>query len=98
MPGDEAQNKAGRTAGTDRFGHVRMRSYGTMTADGIRRLLRCGLAEDHPRVAAARRGWSGTFPPHTIRAIFPPTAPCCRTPPITTGSGPFHGTLPRPAN
>jgi hypothetical protein len=54
MPGDEAQNKAG-AAGTDRFGHPRMRSYGTMTADGVRALLRCGLADDHPRVVAARR-------------------------------------------
>jgi squalene-hopene/tetraprenyl-beta-curcumene cyclase len=55
MPGDPAQNKAG-PAGRDRHGRLRFRSYGTMTADGLRCLLRCGLAPDHPRVAAAR-GW-----------------------------------------
>ncbi len=60
MPGDEAQNKAG-AAGTDRFGHVRMRSYGTMTADGVRALLRCGLTEDHPRVVAARHWLERNF-------------------------------------
>ncbi len=54
MPGDAAQNKAG-AAGADRFGHQRYRSYGTMTADGLRALLRCGLAADHPRVVAARK-------------------------------------------
>ncbi|MGD0655987.1 MAG: hypothetical protein ABSA16_16750 [Thermoguttaceae bacterium] len=53
IPGDAAQNKAG-PAGVDRFGQARFRSYGTMTADGLRTLLRCGLSEDHPRVAAAR--------------------------------------------
>ena len=35
IPGDAAQNKAG-AAGTDRFGHARFHSYGTMTADGLR--------------------------------------------------------------
>ncbi len=54
IPGDEAQNKAG--SGTDRFGRRRFRSYGTMTADGLRALLQCGLPKDHPRVAAAL-GW-----------------------------------------
>jgi len=52
IPGDAAQNKAG-VAGTDRFGRERFHSYGTMTADGIRALLRCGLAENHPRVVAS---------------------------------------------
>jgi squalene-hopene/tetraprenyl-beta-curcumene cyclase len=53
IPGDAAQNKAG-PAGADRFGRPRFRSYGTMTADGLRALLRCGLPENHPRVVAAR--------------------------------------------
>ena len=53
IPGDAAQNKAG-AAGTDRFGNERFHSYGSMTADGLRALLRCGFAENHPRVAAAR--------------------------------------------
>ena len=53
IPGDAAQNKAG-AAGADRFGRERFHSYGTMTADGLRALLRCGLAQEHPRVVAAR--------------------------------------------
>jgi squalene-hopene/tetraprenyl-beta-curcumene cyclase len=60
IPGDAAQNKAG-AAGTDRFGHVRFHSYGTMTADGLRALLRCGLNEDHPRVVAARNWLTRNF-------------------------------------
>ncbi|MGO9113981.1 MAG: hypothetical protein ACLP9L_32595 [Thermoguttaceae bacterium] len=60
IPGDAAQNKAG-AAGTDRFGHTRFYSYGTMTADGLRALLRCGLAEDHPRVVAARKWLTRNF-------------------------------------
>ena len=60
IPGDAAQNKAG-PAGVDRFGHVRFHSYGTMTADGLRALLRCGLAEDHPRVVAARSWLAQNF-------------------------------------
>jgi squalene-hopene/tetraprenyl-beta-curcumene cyclase len=55
IPGDEAQNKAGY-AGTDGAGRKRFRSYGTMTADGLRALLQGGLPKDHPRVAAAL-GW-----------------------------------------
>lgn len=55
IPGDEAQNKAGN-AGSDRLGRKRFRSYGTMTADGLRALLQCGLPKEHPRVAAAL-GW-----------------------------------------
>ena len=54
IPGDPVQNKAG-IAGTDKWGRRRFRSYGTMTADGLRALIRCGLPLDHPRVAAARR-------------------------------------------
>ena len=47
-------NKAG-AAGRDRHGRERFHSYGSMTADGLRCLLHCGLAPDHPRVRAA---WS----------------------------------------
>ncbi len=60
IPGDAAQNKAG-TAGSDRFGHSRFHSYGTMTADGVRALLRCGLGADHPRVVAARNWLTRNF-------------------------------------
>lgn len=35
-------------------GRVRYRSYGSMTADGLRALLVLGLAPDHPRVLAAQ--------------------------------------------
>jgi squalene-hopene/tetraprenyl-beta-curcumene cyclase len=51
-PTAEHQNKAG-VAGVDAAGRVRYHSYGAMTADGVRALLRCGLAPDHPRVVAA---------------------------------------------
>ena len=60
IPDDPLQNKAG-LAGTDRFGRRRFYSYGTMTADGLRALLRCGLKRDHPRVAAARRWLERNF-------------------------------------
>jgi len=54
IPHDELQNKGG-AAGKDRHGIARFHSYGTMTADGLRALVRCGLSADHPRVKAARR-------------------------------------------
>ncbi len=60
IPGDPGQNKAG-VAGTDRLGRERFHSYGTMTADGLRALLRCGLPPDHPRVAAARKWLERNF-------------------------------------
>ena len=53
VPGDALQNKAG-IAGKDARGRERYHSYGTMTADGVRVLIRCGLHRDHPRVTAAR--------------------------------------------
>lgn len=52
-PSDPWQNKAA-LAGEDRFGRQRYVSYGSMTADGVRVLVRCGLPLDHPRVTAAR--------------------------------------------
>jgi hypothetical protein len=57
---DPVRNKAG-VAGTDRHGRVRYHSYGSATADGLRALLRCGLAQDHPRVLAARAWLEGHF-------------------------------------
>jgi hypothetical protein len=50
---DSAKNKAG-PAGVDRLGRPRFHSYGSMTADGIRALLACGLPAAHPRVGAGR--------------------------------------------
>jgi len=70
MPADIWQNKAG-PAGKDRFGRERMHSYGTMTADGLRALLRCGLAEDHPRVAAARKWLQKHFSAKNNPGKFP---------------------------
>jgi len=86
IPGDTAQNKAG-AAGTDHFGYARFHSYGTMTADGLRALLRCGLAEDHPRVVAARkwltRNFSAAHNPGHLQLI----GRCSRTRRGITGVG-----------
>jgi len=71
MPDDVAQNKAG-IAGKDRNGRVRFHSYGTMTADGVRALLRCGLPADHPRVVAARRWLEQNFSAHRNPGVFEP--------------------------
>jgi squalene-hopene/tetraprenyl-beta-curcumene cyclase len=60
MPGDALQNKAG-VAGKDRSGRRRFSSYGSMTADGVRALIRCGLPRNHPRVVAARRWLEHNF-------------------------------------
>jgi squalene-hopene/tetraprenyl-beta-curcumene cyclase len=53
MYDDSLRNKAG-VAGTDRVGRERYNSYGSMTADGLRALLACGVPLDDPRVSAAR--------------------------------------------
>jgi hypothetical protein len=55
--GDPHRNKAG-IAGSDDTGRQRFRSYGSMTADGLRCLLACGLPLAHPRVQAALN-WLG---------------------------------------
>lgn len=54
IPSDPTQNKAG-IAGTDKRGRRRFHSYGSMTADGLRALIRCGVPLTAPRVVAARR-------------------------------------------
>lgn len=59
-PGDPVQNKAG-VAGIDRSSNQRFYSYGSMTADGLRALLACGLSPDHPRVKAAQKWLEYTF-------------------------------------
>jgi squalene-hopene/tetraprenyl-beta-curcumene cyclase len=64
-PANEVQNKA--MGGRDRHGAPRFRSYGTVTADGVRALLRLGAGRDDPRVRAAaawlERRFSPTEPP-----------------------------------
>jgi squalene-hopene/tetraprenyl-beta-curcumene cyclase len=54
MYADPLRNKAG-VSGTDRMGCQRYTSYGSMTADGLRALLACGLPLNDARVTAARR-------------------------------------------
>ena len=68
---DPVRNKAG-VAGTDRHGRPRYHSYGSATADGLRALLRCGLARDHPRVVAARKWLEANFSPSTNPGTFEP--------------------------
>jgi hypothetical protein len=69
IPGDPLQNKAG-IAGKDRLGRQRFHSYGTMTADGLRALIRCGLPLDSPRVVAARRWLERNFSAKTNPGTF----------------------------
>jgi len=59
-PDDDVLNKAG-IAGKDAAGRTRYRSYGSMTADGLRALLQCGLPPSHPRVVAARTWLTRNF-------------------------------------
>jgi hypothetical protein len=70
MPGRDSQNKAGDRA--DRLGRPRSHSYGTMTADGLRALIRLGLPADHPRVIAARRWLERHFTPRANPGSFEP--------------------------
>jgi len=71
IPNDPLQNKAG-IAGDDRFGRERYHSYGSMTADGLRVLLQCGLPPDHPRVVAAGKWLERTFTVTTHPGNFAP--------------------------
>jgi squalene-hopene/tetraprenyl-beta-curcumene cyclase len=66
-------NKAG-SAGTDAGGHTRYRSYGSMTADGLRALLRLGVPFDHERVQAAARWMTKHFSAEANPGAFPPEA------------------------
>lgn len=71
IPDDEIQNKAG-AAGVDARGRLAFHSYGSMTADGVRALIRCGLPLDHPRVTAARRWLERNFRADTNPGVFEP--------------------------
>jgi squalene-hopene/tetraprenyl-beta-curcumene cyclase len=57
---DGARNKAG-PAGKDSTGRDRFHSYGSMTADGIRGLLACGVSADNARLRAAREWLEAHF-------------------------------------
>jgi hypothetical protein len=60
IPSDPLQNKGG-IAGVDARGRQRFCSYGSMTADGLRALVRCGLPPEHPRVRAALKWLETNF-------------------------------------
>jgi squalene-hopene/tetraprenyl-beta-curcumene cyclase len=63
-------NKAG-SAGTDAGGRTRYRSYGSMTADGLRALLRLGVPFDHERVQVASRWLAQHFSVEANPGAFP---------------------------
>ncbi len=64
-------NKAG-VAGKDARGHERFNSYASMTADGVRALLDCGLPLNHPRVVAARAWLERDFSAFINGGVFAP--------------------------
>ena len=74
---DPVRNKAGG-AGKDRTGRERFHSYGSTTADGLRALLACGLAPEHPRVAVARRWLHDNFDPARHPGRYPPAREASR--------------------
>lgn len=63
-------NKAG-AAGTGADGRTRYRSYGSMTADGLRALLRLGVPFEHERVQAAARWMTQQFSAEANPGAFP---------------------------
>ena len=72
-PAVDDPNKAG-SAGRGRDGRLRYRSYGSMTADGLRALLQLGLALDAPRVRAAAAWLERHFDPAQNPGAFPASA------------------------
>jgi hypothetical protein len=70
-PRDAAKNKAG-VAGADRSGRERYHSYGSMTADGVRTLLICGVKPDDPRVVAGRQWLEQNFSASENPGTFAP--------------------------
>jgi squalene-hopene/tetraprenyl-beta-curcumene cyclase len=58
-------NKAGEVPGED-GARPHWPSYGGATADGLRALLACGLAPEHPRVVAARAWLTRRFDPERV--------------------------------
>jgi squalene-hopene/tetraprenyl-beta-curcumene cyclase len=70
-PNDLVENKPG-AAGTDRHGRARFRSYGSMTADGLRAMLRLGYGPEHPRVRAAAAWLARNFSARRCPGKFRP--------------------------
>lgn len=65
LAADPSRNKAG-SAGKDRLGIMRYRSYASSTADGLRAMLLCGESPDSPTVRAVvawLRRHAGRTPP-----------------------------------
>lgn len=69
-PANDVQNKA-MSAGTDRRGRKRFRSYGSMTADGLRALIRVGVPRTDPRVQAAARWLTRRFDANRASGDYP---------------------------
>ena len=69
-PDNDIQNKA-MAAGKDRSGKIRYTSYGTMSADGMRALIRLGLPRTHPRVRAAADWIRTRFDPERASGDYP---------------------------
>jgi squalene-hopene/tetraprenyl-beta-curcumene cyclase len=72
-PAIDDPNKAG-SPGRDRSGRLRHRSYGSMTADGVRALLLLGAGVDSPRVRAAAAWLERHFDPESNPGAFPANA------------------------
>ena len=68
-PANEVQNKA--MGGVDRHGRKRYRSYGSMTAEGIRALLRLDVPRDDPALQAASRWLQKRFSPSRPPGDYP---------------------------
>jgi hypothetical protein len=64
LAADPSRNKAG-SAGKDRHGVPRYRSYASATADGLRAMLLCGEKPDSPSVIAAVR-WLRCYPEKSL--------------------------------
>jgi squalene-hopene/tetraprenyl-beta-curcumene cyclase len=69
-PSNEVQNKAGFLE-KDPHGAFHYKSYGTMTADGLRALLRLGKPSDDPRVQAALRWLDTRFALDKVPGDYP---------------------------
>ena len=69
MPDDPGMNKAG-IVGRELNGRARYHSYGSMTADGLRALLLCGLPAKHPRVQAAQHWLEQNFDARQNPGVF----------------------------
>jgi squalene-hopene/tetraprenyl-beta-curcumene cyclase len=68
---DPVRNKAG-VVGRDADGRVRFASYGSVTADGLRALVACGLSQSDPRMISARQWLLTHFRPDSHPGHYAP--------------------------